>query len=380
MESRVIHVCFISPLGHGLYQPSANSSFGGAEVQLYLLGLAIAEDRHFRVSVLTTVSDSPGTEQCGHISLIKRLGRKRLSSKESVPLGPIFKVLKGWVAAFREMKQVFQEIGADVYVHAGAGIEVGAYALISKLLRRQFIFIVASPFDLCAPYGNISGRLKWLYPLGVSLADTVVCRTREQQQWLSARFKRDGALIRTGHPLPDVRKTEPTTVLWVGRASEVKQPHIFLDLAEQSPALHFTMVVMTNSASDGLAQQIRSRAERIPNLNMHENIHVSAMTPFFQSAKLFVNTSRSEGFPNTFVQAAMHSIPILSWSVNPDEVLTHFNIGMCVEQSFESLKETTQRFYHSETLRQEMGERGARYAQEFHELARTVSCFKDLIR
>ncbi len=380
VEHRVFHVCFISPLGHGLYQPGANSSFGGAEVQLYLLAGALAKDPQFRVSVLTTVSENPGREQCGAISLFKRVGRNRLTSKGPWPLGQFWKALKGWVAAFREMKQVFREIDADVYVHAGAGIEVGAYALISKLLRRQFIFIVASPYDVCAPYGNLSGSLKWLYPLGVSFADTVICRTRQQQQWLSARYKREGRLIRTGHPVPETKPTSPTTVLWVGRASDVKQPHLFLDLAEQTPGIHFTMVVMTNQAPEPLVQQIRSRAEGIPNLALHENIHVSEMTSFFQSAKLYVNTSRSEGFPNTFVQAAMHGIPILSWSVNPDEVLSEFDIGICVEESWECLIATTKRVYHSETLQREMGERGYRYAEEFHELTTTVSCFKDLFR
>ena len=77
--------------------------------------------------------------------------------------------------------RMFQDIDADVYLHAGAGVEVGAYALICRLLRRRFLFFIASSADLWEPYGRIDGPLKWLFPLGIRLAHAIVCRTAEQQ-------------------------------------------------------------------------------------------------------------------------------------------------------------------------------------------------------
>src|SRR5207248_10816226 len=60
---RPIKVCFISPLGYGLYQPDSGYAFGGAEVQFFLLSRQLAADRSFQLTVLTTVHDHAGTEQ-----------------------------------------------------------------------------------------------------------------------------------------------------------------------------------------------------------------------------------------------------------------------------------------------------------------------------
>ena len=82
------------------------------------------------------------------------------------------------------MRQQFINIDADIYLHAGAGVEVGAYGLICRLLRRRFLFFIASSADLWEPYGKVEGPLKWLFPLGVRLAHEVVCRSAEQQDHL----------------------------------------------------------------------------------------------------------------------------------------------------------------------------------------------------
>ena len=134
-----IHVCIISPLGAGLYRSKAGCS-GGAEFQLFLLANALSADPGYRVSVLTTVNDGVGTEQTGPVTLIKRRPGGRLGG---TCWRPTLKVVRGYVGAFFEMFALFRSINADVYIHAGAGVEVGAYALICRLLHRRFVFVVA---------------------------------------------------------------------------------------------------------------------------------------------------------------------------------------------------------------------------------------------
>jgi len=52
-------VCFISPMGYGLYDPRRGYPFGGAEVQFHLL----AADPAFEVAVVTMVREIPGVER-----------------------------------------------------------------------------------------------------------------------------------------------------------------------------------------------------------------------------------------------------------------------------------------------------------------------------
>ena len=79
--AKPVRVCFISPLGYGVYRPESGYSFGGTEVQFYLLSRALAEDQAFQVSVLTTVPGAPGSERDGRLTLIRRQGKNRVTAR-----------------------------------------------------------------------------------------------------------------------------------------------------------------------------------------------------------------------------------------------------------------------------------------------------------
>lgn len=375
-STRPIKVCFISPLGYGLYRPESEQPFGGAEVQFFLLSRELAADPAFQVSVLTTVREAPGAEQHGGVTLIKRVGRGRLSAEAN-------RDLRGYAEAFAEMHRTLKAIDADVYLHAGAGVEVGAYALICRLLRCRFVFVVASSADFAKERCLVQGPLRWLYPMGLRLADAVVCRTGEQLTALRDRYARQGKVIRTGHSLPTQAGAElgtKSTILWVGRMHPLKQPELFLDLAERLPKERFVMVVSRDETHTELLLGIRNRAGRLPNLLLLEDVPWSQIGCFFEEAKLFVNTSTYEGFPNTFVQAALHGAPILSWTVDPDKVLTERRIGFCAGGSFERLAAALESLCADDPLRAESGRQAIAYAREHHDLRRAADEFKSLCR
>ena len=375
-STRPIKVCFISPLGYGLYRPESEQPFGGAEVQFFLLSQELAADPAFQVSVLTTVREAPGAEQHAGVTLIKRVGRGRLAAAAN-------RGLRGYAEAFAEMHRTLQAIDADVYLHAGAGVEVGAYALICRLLRRRFVFVVASSADLAKERGLVQGPLRWLYPLGLRLAHALVCRTDEQLTALRDQYARQGMVIRTGHALPTqdaAMLVAKSTILWVGRMHPLKQPELFLDLAERLPKERFVMVVSRDETHTKLLQGIRNRAGRLPNLSLLEDVPWNQIARFFEEAKLFVNTSTYEGFPNTFVQAALHGVPILSWTVGPDKVLTQRRIGLCAGGSFERLAAALESLCADGPWRVELGRQAIAYAREHHDLRRAADEFKSLCR
>lgn len=366
-------VCFLSPLGYGLYNESSGYRFGGAEVQFYLLANELARDPGYQVTVLVTVRGRPGIERCGPVTVVKRQGKGRLAGGG----------LLSAASAFRDMLRQLRDISADLYLHAGAGAEVGAYALICRLLRRRFVYVVASSADLSEEDGAPRGPWWGLFSLGVRLAHAVVCRTDEQLRRLKLQYGREGVLIRTGHPVPPAPAfalNGKSTILWVGRTHPLKQPELFLDLAERLPKEQFVMVVMDDGTQKEWWRSVQTRAAALPNVSVHEDVPWRAIGRFFEEAKLFVNTSRYEGFPNTFVQAALHATPILSWAVDPDGVLTRHRIGYCAGRSFERLAEEAERLCASDPQRAAMGRRAREYARQYHDLERSVRELKALVR
>src|SRR5262245_3228096 len=363
---RPLRVCFISPLGYGLYSPQSGLSYGGAEVQFFLLANVLARDPSYDVSVLTTVDHHPGVENHGGLTLVKRLGQGRLQKGSA----------KAYLSAFRDMWREFRRIDADLYLHAGAGVEVGAYALICRLLRKRFLFFIASSADLWEPYGKIDGPLKWLFPLGIRLAHAVVCRSDEQRQRLVETYGRKGWLIRTGHPLPAFSNEPKTSILWVGRGVPLKQPELFLDLAERLPRQSCVMVVRTEIGQEGLMQRIRDRAKNMPNLTLYEDVPLAETEQHFSRARVLVNTSTYEGFPNTFVQAALNGVPIVSWRVDPDRLLSEKIIGLCANESFDRLAQLVSDLCASEDQQKKLGMQAQDYAYRHHDVNLSASALK----
>jgi len=376
---RPLKVCFVSPLGYGLYNSQSGLPFGGAEVQFFLLATALANDSAYEVSVLTTVDHQPGIESQGGMRVHKRLGRRRMEPKSRQGVLDRFRELTDYLLAFREMRQQFIKIDADIYLHAGAGVEVGAYGLICRLLRRRFLFFIASSADLWEPYGKVEGPLKWLFPLGVRLAHEVVCRSSEQQDRLHNQYGRKGVLIRTGHPHPPARHVPKSYVLWVGRGNPLKRPEMFLDLVARMPHHRFVMVVAHEDAHLDLLQQVRARASMLDNLDLYEDVPWSKMDNYFARARVFVNTSTYEGFPNTFVQAALHGAPVVSWRVDPDQLLSTGQLGLCAGESFDRLVDLVQGLFESESGWSTLSKEVERYASTHHLLSVSVDALKILL-
>jgi glycosyltransferase involved in cell wall biosynthesis len=385
-NSRPFRVCFISPLGYGLYNPGSRIPFGGAEVQAYLLSRELARDDGYEVTVLATVPGAPSVERHDRLTLVTRTAQGRRPASPPARFLSALARWPGYARAFADMHRQLKTIGADCYIHAGgAGVEVGAYALICRLLRKPFIYLVVSSADLDDPYGKVAGPLKGLYRLGLRLADAVVCRTENQQAALTRRYGRESLRIPSACEVP-ARRPEAgagggrTGILWVGRGHPLKQPELFLDLAARLPKERCVMVVMQDPLHPDVMQRVRERAAGLANLTLHEDMPWSAAGRLFEDAKLFVNTSTYEGFPTTFVQAAMQAVPILSWSVDPDGVLTTQGIGFCAGGSFERLAAQAERLCASEPERAEMARRARDYAREHHDLRRVAGKWKDLLR
>ncbi len=376
---RPLKVCFISPLGYGLYNPQSGLPFGGAEVQFFLLATALANDSSYDVSVLTTVDHQPGIEFQGRMRVYKRLGRRRMDQKSRQGILDRFRQLTDYLLALREMRRQFININADIYLHAGAGVEVGAYGLICRRLKRRFLFFIASSADLWEPYGKVEGPLKWLFPLGIRLAHEVVCRSIEQQNRLRDQYGRTGVLIRTGHPRPPTRDASRSHVLWVGRGNPLKQPEIFLELAARMPQHRFLMVVAHEDAHLDLLQRVRARAAMLSNLDLYEDVPWSEIDTCFARARIFVNTSTYEGFPNTFVQAALSATPVVSLLVDPDGVLENQQIGVCAGGDFERLVELTKGLLADVQATTSLGRRACSYATANHSLDKVTGDLKRLI-
>ncbi len=163
----------------------------------------------------------------------------------------------------------------------------------------------------------------------VRRATAVVVQTEEQRELLQARFGRAGTLI----PNPfDADRWVPSTsasgehVLWVGRADGIyKRPELAFELAHRCPHIPFRFVF---SAFDtAYEQQLRERCP--PNVIVMPQVPFERMPTEYARARLLLNTSSREGFPNTFLQAAASGVFIASTTVGA-KFLNDYHAGQLI--------------------------------------------------
>jgi glycosyltransferase involved in cell wall biosynthesis len=82
-------------------------------------------------------------------------------------------------------------------------------------------------------------------------------------------------------------------------------------------------------------------------------------------AHLFVNTSLDEGFANTFIQAWMRCVPVMSLHIDPDGVLNRESVGVHAG-SVERLALTVRNLLMNSAEREALAGNARDYAMRVH--------------
>ena len=84
-------------------------------------------------------------------------------------------------------------------------------------------------------------------------------------------------------------------------------------------------------------------------------------------AHVYVNTSTFEGFANTFIQAWMREVAVVSLQVDPDGVLADESVGIYAG-SEDKLLCAVRSLLEDPVLRADYAARGQRYAMQVHSI------------
>jgi glycosyltransferase involved in cell wall biosynthesis len=174
--------------------------------------------------------------------------------------------------------------------------------------------------------------------------------------------------------LQPLDERESQTILWVGRSADVKRPERFLELTKQMPEQRFTMICQ-RAVEDKQYDNFVAKAKQIKNLEFISRVPFHQIHEYFQRARVFVNTSDYEGFPNTFIQACTCATPILSLNVNPDGFLDKYECGMCANGDWELFVDMLKKLLNHETA-YELGNNARKYVEEYHDIVKIVEQYK----
>lgn len=376
-KNKKIHLCILAPWAYGLIS-KGGAVFGGAEINLYYLAKYLAKKKKYQVTFL--IGDY-GQPEIIYLDGIRFKKIKNLFyDKKQIGNSRFLKRLITEVAKETQIAREFIHSSYDIILVTTASLLLTRTVLWGKYMgNAKVIFRFANDTDVKKDYfkkmkkNPLKDRIYWW---GIRHADWLVCQTQDQKNILLQTGNYQIEIIENAFSACD-QKTEYSPIghiLWVARANEEKRPELFLNLAVKIPEEKFVMIIPGNNP---LKKKILRKAREIKNLQVIDYVSFDKIQMYFNKAKLFVNTSLVEGFPNTFIQAGNGGIPILSFCINPDNVIGTYHMGYVCNDSLKSAAHFIRTLKKEEG--REMGENAYQYVKEYHNIDKAIAKYENLI-
>jgi glycosyltransferase involved in cell wall biosynthesis len=156
-------------------------------------------------------------------------------------------------------------------------------------------------------------------------------------------------------------------VVWVANLKSLKQPEIFIKLAQDLEGLTTAKFLMIGEmqATHKERTYLEELLRGTKNLSYLGRLPQGEVNKILAESHLLVNTSLWEGFSNTFIQAWMRRVPVISLNVNPDNIFEARMLGLH-SGSYEQLKLDVIRLLNDDKLRERMGLYSQAYSFENH--------------
>ena len=361
-RSTKIKICFVAPKAYPLFNPDAKNvknPFGGSEVDLYLLAAELAKDENFEISFIVADYGQGDVETIENTKVIKSLDFDK---------NAISGMLRIWSA--------MRKADAGIYIIKTASIGVPLVAFFCRLYGRAFVYRTAHLYECDGTFLRTNPLLGRAFNRSLKSAKLVFTQNQTDRENLQLTTGVSSIFIRNGHYIERLSDSNRDIILWAGRSDSEKRPGLFLDLAEQFPDEKFVMLC-PKALNDQNYDQLIGRAKTIKNLEFFPLVPFQKTSDYFQRTKVFVCTSQAEGFPNTYIQAWINAVPVLSLDVNPDGIFDKFGCGICCNGDFERFYESL-RFMLAENKYAQLGRNGRKYVEEYHDITKIAEEYKKL--
>jgi len=364
-------ITFIAPFAYPLLSEDRTGSTGGAERQFFLFGKELAK-RGWRVSFITA-RPNYGSISSDH-------GFSVYHADFSYLGGSKLRMPYCWASLLSAMKHA----DTNYYIVKTPAHLLLPLVFFCRVFRKKLIFWAQTSHDSTQIRKGINYAGSRMQDWGLKLADIIVAQTKEQKSGFEANYGIHADVVPSicgnlnSQVLSklDYSDKKPVDLLWVGNSSANKQQGVFFELARLLPDRTFAIAM--NKSDDERFAEAAKEAGKLPNLTFLGAVPPVEMEQWFRKTKLFLNTSIREGFPNTFLQAWMNGVPVVSLNIDPDKIIEKNRLGYVVNKKeslvshsdFNDLARDAagyvETLLNDDVMRQEMGERAVLYVNENH--------------
>jgi len=347
---------------------------GGSELQLFLLTEELVK-KGWNVEVLTST---------GSIKFPKYYNNKisyRYFRSSKIRLITFFSIFFN----------LLNSKSKYYYVRTNAPMLRGAVGLYCKLFRKKYIYALAGNDELKLTNidmplrKNLLKRIITFIDIHItnqfiryqySKVDLIICQTQEQFIIMDKNLKAKTVIISNSIKMRKNNITEKENiVLWVGNLRAVKRPEIFVQLAKDflTSGYRFIMIGRINGYIN------------IDNCNLPLSLELlgeqdfSTTSEWLARSKVIVNTSESEGFPNTFLEAWLYKTLVISLSFDSDNLIKKQRLGIFCNNNYVLLREHIYNIIRNDFDYSDIIDRANLLVDENYNIKKNVSKFIDYL-
>ncbi len=364
-------LCLVSLKAWGAVSGKSNASIGGIARQTALVSKWLAA--HGReTTVITEDEGQKADTQIDGITILK-----------TCQPGSGLPGLRFFHPRWTSLLSAIKRSRADVVYQNGSGALTGQIAIYCKFKRIPFVFSVASDADCLPSLKELKNkRDKFLYIHGLKHATQVIVQTDKQKHLLVENFRVQSTVIPMPCPgpadadyVPRMRVTN-RQILWVGRICSVKRPELLLKLANRMPDWNFHVVGPAYHDESG--RKFCEMVKTTKNVVWHGPVPYEGMSPFYAQAAFMCCTSEYEGFPNTFLEAWSHGLPVIS-TIDPDSTIERKQLGAIAANEAE-MERYARLFSGDDNSYQSLSKNCRRYYVQNHTLEHAMRIFDQVLK
>jgi glycosyltransferase involved in cell wall biosynthesis len=342
---------------------------GGAEKQFFMIANGLVERGHeVHMTCRRREPDQPDRETIDGITV----------HAYGPPIGSQNRY-REFLATRRSLLGVLSRADCDVY-HTTPGSPLAGWT-------RLYTRVAGGHCALTLAHANDHTRSHWreqpryrraLYHYGLKNADARVVLAEYMQDGLQAEYGLDADIIRYGYPLADDARfaDKQDSVIWIARFQDWKRPELFVDLADRAAVGDWTFHLFGFADDESYEQELRESCAAVDSVEFGGRLTGDEDMEWFKRAKLFVNTSTAEGFPNTFIQSWVSGTPVATLEVDPDGLIADNEAGIA-EPDFDAFVDRVRAVLEDEAELQRLSENARELGRAF-DIERTVDEYEAL--
>ncbi len=294
-------------------------------------------------------------------------------------------ILKPFINHLPQLYKAIKKYNPDFILQGCATRFTGYLAYISKLLGKPFIHRIGSDMDAD---GRIKKTLSPVYQViyywGIRNANHISCQNKYQYDILKKKYPQKSISILHNPYFFKNREIKKrgnrNYVAWVGNFRFEKNLPALAYVAEKFPDTKFKIAGTRFHTTDNDTEKGLGMLDKMKNVKFLGHIDNSEIPDFLSNAILLLNTSRLEGFSNTFLEAWAVGTPVISTNnVNPDRIISDHNIGLIAETYDELPDKINKLLLYSNEQFGILSKNCVEYVKEKHDPIKLAKLFLDEI-